>query len=84
MLSISRLVHIACVNVTESRTRFPGALYGDFCSPTDPIIENKLVPLLSREIHGSGSIEDKIVALTALGILYFNLSLIVPYFCVML
>ena len=67
MLSLSQLVHTSCVNVTEARTRFPGALYGDFCSPNEPFIENKLIPLLSREVSGTGPIEDKIVALTALG-----------------
>ncbi len=69
MLSLSQLVHTSCVNASEARTRFPGALYGDFCSPNELFIENKLIPLLSREVSGTGPIEDKIVALTALGII---------------
>ena len=73
MLSIAQLAHTACVNVTEAKTRFPGALYGDFCSPNDPFIENKLLPLISKDILGSGPIEDKIVALTALGIFILTL-----------
>lgn len=67
MMSVSQLAHMACVNVTEARTRFPGGLYGDFCQPDDPFITSKLIPLFYKEINGAGSIEDKIAALTALG-----------------
>ena len=66
-LAVSKLVHTACVNVTEARTRFPVELYGNFCSADDPVIVSKLVPFLGREISGSGRVEDKMVALTALG-----------------
>lgn len=67
MLSISQLAHIACVNASEARTRFPGGIYGDFCQPNDAFITSKLIPLLNKEVSGSGTLEDKIVALTALG-----------------
>lgn len=67
MISVSQLAHVACVNVSEARTRFPAGLYGDFCQPNDAFITSRLVPLLYKEINGGGSIEDKMVALTALG-----------------
>ncbi|EFX74857.1 hypothetical protein DAPPUDRAFT_323929 [Daphnia pulex] len=67
MMSVSQLAHVACVNVSEARTRFPAGLYGDFCQPNDAFITSRLVPLLYKEINGGGSIEDKMVALTALG-----------------
>jgi hypothetical protein len=67
MMSVSQLAHVACVNVSEARTRFPAGLYGDFCQPNDAFITSRLVPLLYKEINGAGSIEDKMVALTALG-----------------
>lgn len=57
---------MACVNKSEAAARFPVALYGDFCSPYDPLIVNRLVPLLATEISREGSIVDKMVALTAL------------------
>lgn len=80
MMSISQLAHTACVNVSESRTRFPGGLYGDFCQPNDPFITSKLVPLLNKEINSPGSMEDKIAALTALGELGHEsvLSIVLP------
>lgn len=80
MLSVSLLAHTACVNVSEARTRFPSGLYGDFCQPNDPFITSKLVPLLNKEILGTGSIEDKMVALTALGELGHEsiLSIVLP------
>lgn len=67
MMSVAQLAHVACVNVSEARTRFPAGLYGDFCQPNDAFITSRLVPLLFKEINGAGSIEDKMVALTALG-----------------
>lgn len=67
MLSVSQLTHTACVNVTEARSRFPESMYGAFCSPHDPFVDNKLVALLAKEVNGVGSIEDKMAALTALG-----------------
>lgn len=67
MMSVCQLAHVACVNVSEARTRFPSGLYGEFCQPNDPFITSRLVPLLYKEINGAGSIEDKMAALTALG-----------------
>lgn len=67
MLSVSQLVHVACINVTEARARFPTVLYGNFCLPNDTLIVNKLIPFLGKEIYFSSSFEDKIVVLTALG-----------------
>ena len=67
MLSVSQLAHTTCVNVTEARSRFPESMYGTFCSPHDPFVDNKLVALLAKEVNGAGSIEDKMAALTALG-----------------
>ena len=80
MLSVSQLAHMACVNGSESITRFPEGLYGDFCQPNDPFVISKLVPLLSKEINGAGSTEDKIAALTALGELGHEaaLSIVLP------
>lgn len=67
MLSVSQIVHIACVNVTEAVARFPTTLYGNFCQPNDTLIIDNLVSVLGKEIYFSDLLEDKLAALTALG-----------------
>lgn len=66
MQSISQLVYVACVNASQSRIRFPSAVYGQFCARDSPFIRNQLIPYLSNAARRHESIDSQIAALNAL------------------
>jgi len=70
---LTQLVESACV--AESRTTaFPTFVYGEFCTPESPIVQEMLIPYLARSLHQTavGTPEEeniKNVHIIALGLL---------------
>ncbi len=79
MVTLAELFHTACGDVTSSK-RFAPQL-GKLCDKNDPVVINKFLPILVKEIESSQSSVDKIVALTALGSFGFEeiIPILLPY-----
>jgi len=76
-LALSRLVYQACVNTTFSLNMFPKLVMGEFCSATDSIVTNQLVPFFYEQIKTASDASERIAYLTALG--NIGHEVIVPY-----
>ena len=66
-LSLTRLVYQACVNTTLSLNMFPKLVMGEFCSASDSIVSNQLVPWIYEQITNAEDAGERIAFLTALG-----------------
>ncbi|QQP37546.1 Uncharacterized protein FKW44_017838 [Caligus rogercresseyi] len=68
-VTFSDLLHRACVNPSSMVAQFPVHVYGNFCSPETPFIEDQYIPYLESQIQGGGpgAKSDKIVVINALG-----------------
>jgi len=69
---LTQLVESACIS--ESRTTaYPSFVYGEFCTPESPIVQDTLIPYLARSLHKTnGSPEEeniKNIHIIALGLL---------------
>jgi len=70
---LTQLVQSACIS--ESRTTaFPTFVYGEFCTPESPIVQDMLIPYLARSLHQTsvGTPEEeniKNIHIVALGLL---------------
>merc|ERR1712142_974789 len=72
MTGLTQLVESACIS--ESRTTaYPSFVYGEFCTPESPIVQDTLIPYLARSLHKTnGSPEEeniKNIHIIALGLL---------------
>ena len=80
-LSITRLVHQACINTTTSSTMFPKLVMGDFCNVNDDVVAKRLVPWLRHQLTNATEDVERIAMLAALGNIGHEIILptVLPY-----
>merc|ERR1719228_2537045 len=68
-LSLTQLVHKACIDETSSVYDVPAKAFGRFCDQRSPVITRELIPFLAERLNAAGSTEinQLIVYINALG-----------------